>query len=140
MKSFMATKNEIYIDTSAFIAALDRSDSYHPLFARIFADPPRLITSIFVIAEGHAWFLKRYDTTKAIQFLNFIEDLKILKIESAGQTEIKEASKLIRKFSDQDLSLTDATGLYIMQYRRIKLCWSTDHHLTLTGVPLVIHQ
>lgn len=136
----MAAKNELYIDTSAFIAALDRSDSYHPLFARLFSDPPRLITSILVIAEGHAWFLKRYDTTKAIQFLNFIEDLKILKVESAGQAEIREASKLIRKFSDQNLSLTDAVGLYVMQCRRIKLCWSTDRHLALTGIPLVIHQ
>lgn len=136
----MAAKNELYIDTSAFIAALDRSDSYHPLFARLFSDPPRLVTSILVIAEGHAWFLRRYDTTKAIQFLNFIEDLKILKIESAGQAEIRGASKLIRKFSDQDLSLTDAVGLYVMQCRRIKLCWSTDRHLALTGVPLVIHQ
>ncbi len=136
----MAIKSKIYIDTSALIAALDRSDSYHPLFARLFADPPRLITSALVIAEGHAWFLKRYDAIKAIQFLNFIEELKVLKIESVGQAEVKEASKFIRRFSDQDLSLADAAGLDVMQCRRIKLCWSTDRRLALTGVTLVIHQ
>lgn len=136
----MATKNEVYVDTSAFVAALDRSDSHHPLFARLFADPPRLVTSALVIAECHAWFLRRYDTTRALQFLSFIENLKALKIEPVGQTEITEVSKIIRKFSDQDLTLADATGLYVMQCRHIELCWSTDHHLGLTGRSLVVHQ
>lgn len=136
----MATKNEVYIDTSAFVAALDRSDSHHPLFARLFVDPPRLVTSTLVIAECHAWFLRRYDITRALQFLNFIENLTVLSIEPVGQTEIKEASKIVRKFSDQDLTLVDATGLYVMQSQRINLCWSTDHHLSLTGRTLVIHQ
>jgi hypothetical protein len=34
--------------------------------------------------------------------------------------------------------LTDAVGLHVMTTRRIRICWSTDFHLGLTGVPLVI--
>ena len=136
----MGTKAESYIDTSAFIAALDRSDSFHPLFAKLFSDPPPLLTSSLVIAEGHAWFLRRYEILKATQFLNFIEELEVLKIEAVGPIEIKEAGKFIRKFSDQTLTLADATGLYFMHRYRIKTCWSTDRHLALTGIGLVIHQ
>jgi uncharacterized protein with PIN domain len=49
----MARKTECYVDTSALIAFLDRSDSHYPLFRRLSSDPPPLITSALVIAEGH---------------------------------------------------------------------------------------
>jgi len=51
---------EVYVDTSSLIAFLDKSDSYHPLYKRLFSDPPPLLTSALVIAEGHGWFLRRY--------------------------------------------------------------------------------
>ena len=57
----MARKTECYVDTSAWIAFLDGSDSYHGLFRKLFSDPPPLVTSALVVAEGHGWFLRRYD-------------------------------------------------------------------------------
>ena len=36
--------------------------------------------------------------------------------------------------------MTDATGLQVMASRRIRVCWSTDFHLGLTNVPLVIYS
>ncbi len=56
MMSFMGQKTDAYVDTSALIAALDRSDSFHALFARLFAEPPRLIKSALVVTEGHGFF------------------------------------------------------------------------------------
>ncbi len=133
----MAKKIEAYVDTSAFIAFLDRSDTYHTLFRRLFAEPPVLITTPLVIAEGHAWFLRRYDRTRAMQFLAMVEDMAPLDILDIGKSEQVGAAKLIRKFSDQDLTLADALGLHIMHLRKIKQCWSTDFHLGLTGATLV---
>ena len=60
--------------------------------------------------------------------------------EVVGEREQKAATKLLRKYSDQDLTLTDAVGLHLMKAHRIKSCWSTDFHLGLTGVPLAIHD
>jgi predicted nucleic acid-binding protein len=134
----MAKKADAYVDTSAFIAFVDRSDTYHPLFYRLFSQPPRLITTSLVVAEGHAWFLRRYDRSKALGFIAFIEQLAPLQIAEVGQSEQEGAALLLRKFSDQDLTLTDAMGLYVMQSRKLQHCWSTDFHLGLTGVPLVI--
>ena len=134
----MATKTEAYADTSAFIAFLDRSDSYHALFRRLFLNPPALVTSALVIAEGHGWFLRRYDRSRALQFLNFIEDLTVLAIERFDSEELTKTSRLAKKFSDQSLTLADAHGLAIMNERRISTCWSTDRHLALTGAKLVI--
>ena len=136
----MARKTEAYVDTSALIAFADRSDTYHPLFVRLFADPPPLATSTLVIAEGHGWFLKRYDRTRALQFMNMVEAMTPLKILSVGVREQQAGKRLLTEFSDQDLTLADAVGLYLLESLGVGSCWSTDFHLGLTGVPLVIHQ
>jgi len=134
----MAKSPDAYVDTSALIAFADRSDSHHALFARLFADPPRLVTTALVVAEGQGWFLRRYDQTRALMFLALVEDLQPLSIVEAGAADVKAATALLRRFGDQRLTLTDAVGLHLMQTRRIQTCWSTDRHLGLTGVPLVI--
>ena len=134
----MGPKTESYVDTSAFIAALDRSDSHHRLYARLFAAPPPLLTSSLVIAEGHGWFLRRYDQHKAIQFLQFIRELTPLSVLPFGAADLDHVSTLVKKLADQTVTLADTHGLVIMKDRRIKACWSTDRHLGLTGVRLVM--
>jgi predicted nucleic acid-binding protein len=134
----MDPKTETYVDTSAFIAALDRSDSHHMRFARLFAGPPKLVTSSLVVAEGHGWFLRRYHQHRSIQFLNFIEELTPLTVLPFGTGELGKVSALLKKLADQSVTLADTHGLVIMRERRIKVCWSTDHHLGLTGVRLVM--
>jgi predicted nucleic acid-binding protein len=136
----MARRTEAYVDTSALIAFADRSDTYHALFRRLFADPPRLVTTALVIAEGHGWFLKRYDPTRALQFIAMIDAMKPLEIASVGLREHRAAAGLLRRFPEQHLTLTDAVGLHVMTARKIERCWSTDFHLRLTGVPLIIHD
>ena len=136
----MGRRTEAYVDTSALIAFLDRSDSYHALFRRLFSNPPNLVTTTLVAAEGHGWFLRRYDRTRGLQFLSFIEDLKPLHLISVGPDEHAGGVRMLRKYSDQDLTLTDAVGLHVMKLRHITSCWSTDFHLGLTGVPLVVDE
>lgn len=133
----MAKSPEAYVDTSALIAFLDRSDTHHPLFRRLFSDPPQLVTTTLVIAEGHAWFLRRYDRVRALQFLAMIEDMKPLMVAAVGAAEQSGAVNVMRRYSDQNLTMTDAAGLHLMQIRKIKRCWSTDFHLGITGVPLI---
>jgi predicted nucleic acid-binding protein len=137
----MATRTESYIDTSALIAFLDRSDSYHPLFRRLFSEPPALVTSALVVAEGHGWFLRRYDQPRAVQFLAFIDVLPNLVIQPFNAGELAKASVVVKKFADQKLTLADSHGLSIMSDRRIAVCWSTDRHLTVVpGSPPRPHR
>lgn len=129
---------EAYLDTSAFIAFLDKSDSYHLIFKRLFSEPPALATSALVIAEGHGWFLRRYDRQRATEFLAFVEALPDLTIQAFDETALAKVRMTLARFSDQTLTLADAHGLVIMQDRRNAICWSTDRHLGLTGVELAI--
>jgi predicted nucleic acid-binding protein len=136
----MARSPEAYVDTSALIAFVDRSDSHHPLFRTLFADPPDLLTSTLVVAEGHGWFLKRYDRLRALQFLAMIEDMAPLRLAAVGPAEQAAAIKILRRYSDQDLTLVDGVSLHLMKERSIRRCWSTDFHMRLSGVPLVIDE
>lgn len=136
----MAKKNESYVDTSALIALCDSSDTHHALFRRLFSEPPALITTTLVIAEGHGWFLRRFDVTRGLRFLAMIEAMKPLRTVSVGRREQDAAVEVLRRFPDQGMTLADAVGLHVMETRRIRSCWSTDRHLALTGIPLVIHK
>ena len=134
----MAPRAEVYVDTSALIAFLDKSDSYHPMFRRLFSDPPALVTSPLVVAEGHGWFLRRYDQRRAIQFLGFVSELAQFHIHALDAEQLRKTCDLVKRFADQSLTLADAHGLIVMAERRVVRCWSTDRHLGLTGVSLVI--
>lgn len=117
------------------------SDTHNLLLRRLFAEPPAsLFTSSLVVTEGHAWFLKRYDRTRALQFIAMLEDMKFLKVLGTGPTELKAGASVLRKFADQDLTMVDAVGLHLMKEHHCRSCWSTDRHLGLTGVTLVIHE
>ena len=80
----MATKADAYVDTSALIALADRSDSHHPVFLRLFAEPPDLLTTTLVVAEGHGWLLRRYERSRALQFLAMIEAMTPLRVIAVG--------------------------------------------------------
>jgi len=131
---------EAYLDTSAFIAFLDRSDSYHSTFKRLFSSPPPMVTSALVIAEGHGWFLRRYDRHRSAEFLAFVEALPALTVQGFDASELSKVRQILARFGDQNLTLADAHGLAIMKDRKSPVCWSTDRHMGLTGVGLAVLQ
>lgn len=136
----MARRTDAYVDTSAFIAFADRSDSHHSLFRRLFAKPPRLVTTVLVVAEGHGWFLRRFDPLRAREWIGFVESLECLEILPVGALDLAAGATVLRRFADQRLTLVDAVGISLMRSRRVASCWSTDFHLGLDGAPLVIDQ
>lgn len=139
-KSSTPQRTEAYVDTSALIAFADRSDTHHALFRRLFSAPPQLVTTTLVVAEGHGWFLRRFDRVRALQFLSMIEVMAPLSVLTVGESELTAAARILRQFSDQDLTLADAVGLLVMRDRKTSSCWSTDHHLALLGASLVVHE
>ena len=70
----------------------------------------------------------------------YVDTSALIAFLDASDTHHPLFRRLMIDFPDQDLTVTDAVGLHEMRARGIASCWSTDHHLGLTGVPLVIHQ
>ena len=83
----------------------------------LFPDPPMLVTSAMVVASASS---------------------ECSPIQALGTDGFHAASEVIRRFPGQKLTLADAHGLLILKTRAVRMCWSTDRHLGLTGVPLVI--
>jgi predicted nucleic acid-binding protein len=92
-----------------------------------------------VIAEGHGWFLRRYDRHRAAQFPAFVETLPVMTVQAFDAEELSKARRILTGFGDQNPTLADAHGLVIMKDRRCAVCWSTDRHLGLTGAGLAIN-
>jgi len=63
-----------------------------------------------------------------------VEALPILEIDTFDEAQLARSSSIVKKVSDQKLTLADAHAFVIMLERRIKSCWSTDRHLGITGV------
>jgi predicted nucleic acid-binding protein len=110
----------------------------HARFAGLFALAKALATTTLVIAETHGWFLRRFDSYRALEFMAFLESLHILHVIPAEAELIRNATGILRKYSDQNLTLADACGLYLLKKNPKWKNWSTDRHLELTGRKLVI--
>lgn len=67
-----------------------------------------------------------------------IESMSPLAVLPVGAGELSAGADVLRRLADQRLTLTDAVGLHVMRIQQVAVCWSTDFHLGLTGVPLVI--
>ena len=94
---------------------LHRSDTYNGSFRWPVSDPPALVTSSLVIAEGRGWFLRRYDQQRGLQFLAFVKELPGLAVRSFDAGELAKAARMVAKFLDQKLTLADAHGLVVMR-------------------------
>lgn len=131
-------KIEAYVDSGAFIAFFDKSDTWHARFAGLFARAKSLATTTLVIAETHGWFLRRFDSYRALEFIAFLESLTILQVIPVEGELLYAATGILRKYSDQNLTLADACGLYLLKKHPKWKNWSTDRHLELTGRKLVV--
>jgi hypothetical protein len=67
-----------------------------------------------------------------------VEAMAPLRVLAVGPEEQTASIRLLRRFSDQDLTMTDAVGLYLSKALHVGTIWSTDFHLGFTGVPLAI--
>lgn len=128
---------DIFVDTSAWIALADKDDSHHKEAASgypsIFKNHKNLITSNLVIAETYIVILKELGHGAAIDFLERIKaSPRILKICSDENIEM-EAEGILVKYMDQDFSYADAVSFVIMKRRKIRKAFSFDKHFVTAG-------
>jgi hypothetical protein len=56
------------------------------------------------------WSLRRYDVNRALQFLAMVDEMSFLSAAAVGKRELAGGSALLRRFSDQALTMADAVG------------------------------
>jgi len=128
---------DIFVDTSAWIALVDKDDSHHKeaasSYPSLLKNHRNLITSNFVIAETYIIILNELGHKLAIDFLEKLKaSPRILKIYSNEDIE-EEAEPILVKYSDQDFSYTDAISFVIMKRQKIRKAFSFDKHIVIAG-------
>jgi predicted nucleic acid-binding protein len=129
--------DDIFVDTSAWIALADKDDSYHieaaSSYPSIFKNHKTLVTSNLVIAETYIILLKELRYKTAIEFLERIKaSPRILKIYSNENIET-EAEGILVKYVDQDFSYADAVSFVIMKRQKIRKAFCFDKHFVTVG-------
>jgi predicted nucleic acid-binding protein len=133
----MMVLEDIFVDTSAWIALVDKDDSHHKeaasSYPSLLKNHRNLITSNFVIAETYIIILNELGHKLAIDFLEKLKaSPRILKIYSNEDIE-EEAEPILVKYSDQDFSYTDAISFVIMKRQKIRKAFSFDKHIVIAG-------
>jgi predicted nucleic acid-binding protein len=128
---------DIFVDTSAWIALVDKDDSHHKeaasSYPSLLKNHRNLITSNFVIAETYIIILNELGHKLAIDFLEKLKaSPRVLKIYSNEDIEA-EAEPILVKYSDQDFSYTDAVSFVIMKRQKIRKAFSFDKHFVIAG-------
>ncbi len=128
---------DIFVDSSAWIALADKDDSHHKQAASsypsIFKSHKTLITSNLVVAETYIVLLKELGHKPAIEFLERIKaSPRILKIFSNENIEA-EAEGILVKYIDQEFSYVDAVSFVIMKRQKIGKAFCFDKHFVTAG-------
>ena len=132
---------ELFVDTGAWVALADQDDKYHERTAREYPDflkrYRRLVTTNLVVAEAYIILRKALGHVAAITFLESIRSSpRIEKVQSTEELEV-EAEEILRRYSDQDLSYTDAVSFALMRQRGIDTAFAFDKHFSISGFSMV---
>jgi predicted nucleic acid-binding protein len=128
---------DIFVDSSAWVALADKDDSHHKeaasSYRSIFKNHKTLVTSNLIIAETYIVLLKELRHGAAIEFLERIKaSPRILKICS-NETIETEAEVILGKYVDQDFSYADAVSFVIMKRQKIRKAFCFDKHFVIAG-------
>jgi len=133
----MRALEDIFVDSSAWIALADEDDLHHKeaaaAYPSILKNAKILVTSNLVIAETYVVVLNEMGHREAIEFLELIKaSPRILKTYSNESVEA-DAERTLSKYSDQSFSYTDAVSFAIMKRQKIRKAFSFDNHFVIAG-------
>jgi predicted nucleic acid-binding protein len=132
---------EVFIDAGAWIAVINQRDEFHvaaaAVYARLLREKRPLLTTNLVIAEAHAMLRRHTGYQPAIGLLDSIRQSSRLTKVYADATLEAEADKILRRYADQDFSLTDAVSFAVMQQLGITEAFAFDSHFVTAGFVIV---
>ncbi len=129
---------EVFVDTSAFYAYLDRTDHFHAASTELFLRGERegwhLLTSNYVLHESWALIQARLGWDAVEDWLNvFVPRCEVVWIE---ETLHRVAAARARQARERRLSLTDCSSFEIMLSRGCREVIADDAHFFHQGFTL----
>ena len=125
----------VFVDTSAYYAAVDRRDASHAAVAatirELFATRRRLTTSNAVLFELHGLLLNRLGRRVALATVGELRvSQTIVRVRERDETRAEE---ILTRYEDKDFSLTDALSFAVMEPLGIGAALTLDRHFAQFG-------
>ena len=116
----------LFVDTSIWYAAADKSDAYNSRAKAILSSGEPLVTSDHVLVE--TWTLLRYRLGRNAAE-RFWEGIRhgAARVETAGPADLEAAWAIGASYHDQDFSIVDRTSFAIMRRLGIERAASLDN-------------
>lgn len=131
---------KVFVDTSAWVALMDKSDTRHleavEYYQKLILAKKPIITSDYVLSE--TFTRVRYDAghPTAMKFHQLITEAEItkqLRIDWVGREIYDEAWEIFEKYSDQTFSFTDCTSFAIAKKAKINEIFAFDEDFSVMG-------
>ena len=120
----------VFVDTSAWFAALNRKDKDHPRAKKIIADCADLVTSDFVLVE--AWLLAKNRTSfQAAQSFWAGVRSGLARVEKITDLDLDHAWHTAQTYKGQEFSLVDLTSFVLMERLGVKRAVSFDNDFVI---------
>ena len=121
----------VFIDSSGFLALMDRSDPFHPA-ARDIATHPDVThaqhyTSNFVVDEACTLVRARTSHADAAKFLRSLKTSGTVVLRVTPSIEA-EAERIFLRHDDKDFSFTDCTSFALIDAKKLEAFLAFDRH------------
>jgi len=132
---------EVLVDSSAWLAVADRRERMHAAAQATFAEQLEsrtlLVTTDLILAEVHILLRRRLGHEAAVRFLDSANASPHIEIVFTTSDLEVRAKEWLRRFADQDFSLTDAVSFALMGDRGIGTAFALDAHFVIAGFTVV---
>ena len=124
---------ELFVDTGAFYAAADRSDTHHVEASETFAKRGAggdLITTDHVVVETWLLMRARLGRDAAMQFWDAMET-EVVRVFGVTASDFASARQIAREWPDQPFSIVDLTSFAAMERLGINQAFAFDTHFRI---------
>jgi predicted nucleic acid-binding protein len=128
---------EVFADTSALYALVDKNDVNHPgareAVTRLLRAGRRIVVTDYIITETINLANARGGAIVGIRVLDLIEQSAGIRLEWIGTDRFDTTKTFFRKHSDRGYSFTDCTSFVVMRELRLTEVLTTDRHFVEAG-------
>ena len=135
-------KKRIFVDTAAWLALVNKSDSDHQKAKEIRDDLVRLqrrfVVTDYVVVEVANALCKIPFREAAVKLVNSIQAAKNIHVVEIDREIYSEAWTLFCERPDKEWSLTDCTSFVVMKQEGMNEAFTTDKHFKQAGFSILL--
>ncbi len=132
----------IFVDSFAWIAAINKSDNHHEISLRILEEllnkQAKLITTNYVVVETINALSKVEFRKTVIEFIDKLGKSPSVQIVKITDEIYNNAWTLYQQRMDKDWGITDCTSFEVMQMFNIRKAFTGDKHFEQAGYSLIV--